>query len=302
MLPRAGLLHARATRGAPVYETQGGRIGVAICYDRHYPEYMRALAIGGAELVVVPQAGAVGEWPEGLYEAEMRVAAFQNGYFIALCNRVGAEECLTFAGESFVCAPDGRVIARAGRCDRRRSSTPTWISRRRGAVARAASVPPRSPAGSLRLAGLPRRGRSPMKERRERLVGIMEAGVVRDARSRRRAGTALRGRGGTADLRRSRQHVRSGDAARIAREWRLAAATRRSVRAAYIGYIAYFGSYEIAADGASVVHHVEGALNPDWVGGKQVAQVRFDGARLVLSAEVRKNGEIVTHTLTWERC
>ena len=100
--------------GAPVYDTQAGRIGVAICYDRHYPEYMRALAVAGADLVVVPQAGAVGEWPEGLYEAEMRVSAFQNGYHIALCNRVGAEECLTFAGESFVCAPDGQVIARAG--------------------------------------------------------------------------------------------------------------------------------------------------------------------------------------------
>lgn len=99
--------------GAPVYDTRAGRIGVAICYDRHYPEYMRALAVAGAELVVVPQAGAVGEWPEGLYEAEMQVAAFQNGYYTALCNRVGEEECLTFSGESFVCAPDGRVIARA---------------------------------------------------------------------------------------------------------------------------------------------------------------------------------------------
>ena len=45
--------------GAPVYETAAGRIGVAICYDRHYPEYMRALALGGAEIVFVPQAGAV---------------------------------------------------------------------------------------------------------------------------------------------------------------------------------------------------------------------------------------------------
>ena len=99
--------------GAPVYETKAGRIGVAICYDRHYPEYMRALALAGADLVVVPQAGAVGEWPEGLYEAEMRVAAFHNGYYVALCNRVGIEECLTFGGESFVCAPDGRVVARA---------------------------------------------------------------------------------------------------------------------------------------------------------------------------------------------
>ena len=99
--------------GAPVYRTRAGLIGVAICYDRHYPEYMRALALGGADLVVVPQAGAVGEWPEGLYEGEMQVAAFQNGYFVALCNRVGEEECLTFGGESYLCAPDGRVIARA---------------------------------------------------------------------------------------------------------------------------------------------------------------------------------------------
>jgi N-carbamoylputrescine amidase len=74
--------------GAPVFRTQAGIIGVAICYDRHYPEYMRALALGGADLVVVPQAGALDEWPEGLYEGEMRVAAFQNGYFVALCNRV----------------------------------------------------------------------------------------------------------------------------------------------------------------------------------------------------------------------
>jgi len=99
--------------GAPVYKTKFGKIGVAICYDRHYPEYMRALAIKGAEIVFVPQAGALGEWPDGLYEAELRVAAFQNGYFTALCNRVGKEECLTFSGESFVCDPDGNVIAKA---------------------------------------------------------------------------------------------------------------------------------------------------------------------------------------------
>lgn len=101
--------------GAPVYSTPFGKIGVAICYDRHFPEYMRALALNGAEIVFIPQAGAVGEWPEGLYEAEMRTSAFHNGYFTALCNRVGAEQCLTFAGESFVCDPEGKVIARAGK-------------------------------------------------------------------------------------------------------------------------------------------------------------------------------------------
>ena len=76
---------------------------------------MRKLALDGAELVVVPQAGAVGEWPEGLFEAEMRVAAFQNGYFVALCNRVGKEEKIEFAGESFVCDPYGKIIAQAPR-------------------------------------------------------------------------------------------------------------------------------------------------------------------------------------------
>ncbi len=102
-------------RGAPVYDTACGKVGVAICYDRHYPEYMRALGLAGAELVIVPQAGSVGEWPDGLYEAELQVAAFQNGYYTALCNRVGLEPKLEFAGESFVCDPAGRIIARAGR-------------------------------------------------------------------------------------------------------------------------------------------------------------------------------------------
>ena len=103
--------------GMPVFTTAVGRIGVAICYDRHYPEMMRALALGGADLVLVPQAGAVDEWPEGLFEAEMRVAAFQNGVFVALCNRVGREELLEFAGESFACNPAGNVIARAAKLE-----------------------------------------------------------------------------------------------------------------------------------------------------------------------------------------
>jgi len=101
--------------GAPVYDTAVGKVGVAICYDRHYPEYMRALALGGAQVVFIPQAGAADELPEGLFEAELRVAAFQNGYYTALCNRVGVEPKLTFAGESFICDPAGRVLARAGK-------------------------------------------------------------------------------------------------------------------------------------------------------------------------------------------
>ncbi len=105
--------YAPGDRGVPVFDTRYGKIGVAICYDRHFPEYMRALAVAGAQLVVIPQAGTVGEWPEGLYEAELQVAAFQNGYFTALCNRVGKEDELEFSGESFVCNPAGKTIGRA---------------------------------------------------------------------------------------------------------------------------------------------------------------------------------------------
>jgi N-carbamoylputrescine amidase len=101
--------------GAPVFDTAAGRVGVAICYDRHFPEYMRALGLAGAEVVVVPQAGVADEWPAGVFEAELCAPAFQNGYFVALCNRVGAEDRLTFAGESFVCGPEGAVRARAPR-------------------------------------------------------------------------------------------------------------------------------------------------------------------------------------------
>jgi len=105
--------YAPGDGGSYVYRTAVGKIGVAICYDRHFPEYMRILRLQGADIAVIPQAGSVGEWTEGIFEAEVQIAAFQNGYYAALANRVGREEALEFAGESFVVDPDGRVIARA---------------------------------------------------------------------------------------------------------------------------------------------------------------------------------------------
>jgi N-carbamoylputrescine amidase len=99
--------------GAPVFETAIGKVGVATCYDRHYPEYLRALGLAGAELVIVPQAGVKDEWPHGVYEAELKVGSFQNGYFMAMPNRVGREEHLYFDGRSVVTDPHGRILAQA---------------------------------------------------------------------------------------------------------------------------------------------------------------------------------------------
>jgi hypothetical protein len=73
------------------------------------------------------------------------------------------------------------------------------------------------------------------------------------------------------------------------------------VRAAYTGYIAYFGRYEISPAGDSVVHHVAGALNPAMVGGEQIRRLRFDGERLILEADVRKPDGTARHVLTWQR-
>ena len=110
---------------------------------------MRALALGGADLVVVPQAGVVDEWPAGFFEGEMCTAAFQNGYFVALCNRVGAEERLTFAGESFVCGPEGAVRARAPKGADARAARRHRSGRRR-ALARAPRAAEGPPAGAVR--------------------------------------------------------------------------------------------------------------------------------------------------------
>lgn len=75
----------------------------------------------------------------------------------------------------------------------------------------------------------------------------------------------------------------------------------QQVRAAYIGYIAYFGTYEVNAAGDTVTHHVRGALNPAWVGGTQVRRLRFHGELLELQADVPKGGQTIRHVLTWRK-
>jgi predicted amidohydrolase len=99
--------------GFRVYETAHGAVGMVICFDRHYPESIRTCALRGASLVVIPTANVMEE-PRDVFECELRASAFQNGVFIAMCNRVGQEGNMQFCGESTVVGPAGEVIAKAG--------------------------------------------------------------------------------------------------------------------------------------------------------------------------------------------
>jgi N-carbamoylputrescine amidase len=87
---------------------------VAICYDRHFPEYTRQLVLRGAEIIFTPFAGLVND-PLKMYEIEMQGLAFQNQVFVAAVNRVGKEPAVEFIGGSFIVDPSGEVIARAPR-------------------------------------------------------------------------------------------------------------------------------------------------------------------------------------------
>jgi len=100
--------------GYPVFDIGPARIGVAICYDRHFPELMRALALGGAEIIVVPTATASLEAQfRAVWEVEMQAAALANGVFVAVANRAGVDDTLAFFGRSFATDPYGQIVARA---------------------------------------------------------------------------------------------------------------------------------------------------------------------------------------------
>lgn len=99
--------------GFKVYETPFGKIGIVICFDRHLPDGIRSCAQQGAELVIIPTANILGE-PLELFTWEVRVQAFQNTVFAAMCNRVGREDEMTFAGQSLLAAPNGGLLLKAG--------------------------------------------------------------------------------------------------------------------------------------------------------------------------------------------
>ena len=101
--------------GWPVFETAYCKLGVYICYDRHFPEGWRALALNGAEYIVNPSATVAG-LSQYLWELEQPAAAVANGCYIGAVNRVGREAPWNigrFYGSAYVVDPRGRIIAKA---------------------------------------------------------------------------------------------------------------------------------------------------------------------------------------------
>ncbi|HWX42868.1 MAG TPA: nitrilase-related carbon-nitrogen hydrolase [Blastocatellia bacterium] len=103
--------------GYPAFDTAFARIGVYICYDRHFPEGARALGLAGAEIVFNPSATVAG-LSEYLWELEQPAHAVANGFFVGAINRVGHEQPWDigeFYGKSYFCNPRGKIIAQASR-------------------------------------------------------------------------------------------------------------------------------------------------------------------------------------------
>ncbi len=101
----------------PVFKTRYCKLGVYICYDRHFPEGWRALALNGAEYIVNPSATVAG-LSEYLWKLEQPAAAAANGCYIAAINRIGREspwDIGEFYGQSYFVNPRGQIEKEASR-------------------------------------------------------------------------------------------------------------------------------------------------------------------------------------------
>lgn len=104
--------------GYPVFDTAVGRIGVYICYDRHFPEGWRALGLAGAQIVFNPSATSR-SLSAYLWHLEQPAAAVANEYFVGAINRVGIEPLgdNEFYGSSYFSDPRGQLVGEAAPSD-----------------------------------------------------------------------------------------------------------------------------------------------------------------------------------------
>ncbi|MCB9866520.1 MAG: acyltransferase [Phycisphaerales bacterium] len=105
--------------GYPVFETRVGKVGVYICYDRHFPDGARCLGLAGAEIIFNPSATVAG-LSEYLWKLEQPAHAVANQYFVGAINRPGFEEPWRigeFYGQSYFCDPRGQIVAQGSRSE-----------------------------------------------------------------------------------------------------------------------------------------------------------------------------------------
>lgn len=105
--------YAPSDEGFQVFDTPFGRIGIVVCFDRHYPESIRTEALRGADLILIPTANTTDE-PSELFRWEIKIQAFHSSAFVAMVNRVGLEGAMHFSGESIIAGPSGETLALAG--------------------------------------------------------------------------------------------------------------------------------------------------------------------------------------------
>ena len=103
------------TGGYPVFDTAVGKVGIYICYDRHFPEGWRALGLNGAEIVFNPSATSRG-LSEYIWKIEQPAAAVANMYYVGAINRVGIEPLGDddFYGQSYFVDPEGKFVGNQG--------------------------------------------------------------------------------------------------------------------------------------------------------------------------------------------
>ncbi|MEV6490778.1 nitrilase-related carbon-nitrogen hydrolase [Actinoplanes sp. NPDC051633] len=101
--------------GYPIFDTAVGKVGVYICYDRHFPEGWRELGLGGAQIVFNPSATSRG-LSAYLWQLEQPASAVANEYFIGAINRVGSEPLgdNDFYGQSYFVDPEGKFVGDVG--------------------------------------------------------------------------------------------------------------------------------------------------------------------------------------------
>jgi N-carbamoylputrescine amidase len=102
--------------GYPVFDTAVGKVGVYICYDRHFPEGWRALGLNGAEIVFNPSATSRG-LSEYIWRVEQPAAAVANMFYVGAINRVGIEADIgddDFYGQSYFVDPEGKFVGDVG--------------------------------------------------------------------------------------------------------------------------------------------------------------------------------------------